>query len=81
MSERNAAQALDIISELEKKGLKASEEVRNERYNICLACDKLYGLTKTCKVCGCFMQVKTYMPEQSCPLGKWGAVSKTETKS
>ena len=50
---------------------KVSEEVQQYRYNICQGCEKLYKLTDTCKVCGCFMKVKTWMPKQECPIGKW----------
>lgn len=62
------------------EGLKTTPEIRNERYNICLSCDKLYKPTSTCKVCGCFMQLKTWMPEQRCPLYKWLEVSVMEAK-
>jgi rRNA maturation endonuclease Nob1 len=50
---------------------KVSEEIQQQRYNICQECPKLYKPTDTCKVCGCFMKVKTWMPNQSCPLKKW----------
>lgn len=53
-------------------GDKVSEELRAERINICMGCEKLYKPTTTCKVCGCFMSLKTWMPRQSCPLKKWG---------
>lgn len=53
-------------------GDKVSEELRTERMNICLSCEKLYKPTTTCKACGCFMSAKTWMPRQACPLGKWG---------
>jgi rRNA maturation endonuclease Nob1 len=50
---------------------KVSDEIQAYRYNICQECPKLYKPTDTCKVCGCFMKVKTWMPNQSCPLKKW----------
>lgn len=53
---------------------KVSEEVQLHRYQICQSCEKLYKPTNTCKVCGCFMKVKTWMPNQSCPIGKWSKV-------
>jgi len=70
MSERYT-QRTDVLGTLEKAGLKLDETKRNERFDICLSCPELYQPTKACKVCGCFMQIKTYMPNQSCPLGKW----------
>lgn len=51
---------------------KVSPEVRESRYNICLSCEKLYAPTKTCRLCGCFMNIKTWMPNQNCPVNKWG---------
>lgn len=67
--------ARDAVQEAAAKTLsdKVSEEVYNYRYNICSNCDKLYKLTDTCKVCGCFMKVKCWMPKQECPIGKWAA--------
>jgi hypothetical protein len=50
---------------------KVSAEVQEYRYNICQGCEKLYKPTNTCKMCGCFMAVKTWMPNQECPLKKW----------
>lgn len=60
--------------------IKVSPEIQKERYDICLGCDKLYKPTSSCRVCGCFMQLKTWMPEQRCPLDKWLEVSVTEEK-
>lgn len=51
---------------------KVSPKVREERLNICLSCDKLYTPTKSCKLCGCFMVLKTWLPGQNCPINKWG---------
>jgi multimeric flavodoxin WrbA len=50
---------------------KVSAEVQEYRYNICQGCEKLYKPTSTCKMCGCFMGVKTWMPSKECPLKKW----------
>lgn len=58
--------------------IKVSPEIQKERYDICLGCDKLYKPTSSCRVCGCFMQLKTWMPEQRCPLNKWLEVSAME---
>jgi hypothetical protein len=48
-----------------------SEEERNNRYSICLACPELMQLTKQCKKCGCFMAAKTKLQGATCPIGKW----------
>ena len=55
----------------------ASDEERARRYTICQGCerfskDEYLGHGK-CLECGCNMAVKTAMPSQACPLGKWNA--------
>lgn len=42
-----------------------------QRFAMCQACPRFFKPTGQCKECGCFMRVKTRMPEQVCPLGKW----------
>lgn len=51
---------------------KVSPKVQEMRFSTCLSCEKLYKPTDTCKVCGCFMRVKTWIPNVSCPINKWG---------
>lgn len=48
-----------------------TSEIRNNRLDICMSCDRLFKLTKTCKECGCFMGLKTWLKYDSCPLNKW----------
>ena len=43
----------------------------NEKYLICKKCEKFNDTLKTCKVCHCFMPVKTKLPNVECPLQKW----------
>jgi len=64
-----AAAQVEVLNKL-----KTTPEIQKERYDICLSCEKLYKPTSTCKICGCFMQVKTWLPGEACPLGKWKAV-------
>jgi rubrerythrin len=74
-----AAEAAKDLPEM----IKVPEEVQAERFSKCEGCEKLYRPTYTCKVCGCFMKVKTWMPSQACPIGKWGRhkPNNTETNS
>lgn len=51
---------------------KVPEHIQETRYAICKECPHLYQPTDTCKKCGCFMKVKTWMPGQVCPINKWG---------
>jgi hypothetical protein len=48
-----------------------SQEIRNERLNICKGCDHLFKPTRTCKKCGCFMAAKTWLRKAYCPIGLW----------
>lgn len=50
---------------------RVSEEEANRRYSICEACPRLVKLTKQCKECGCFMNLKTKLEAAVCPIGKW----------
>ena len=38
---------------------------------ICKACPKYRAPTRQCSVCGCFVDIKSTMPNQYCPEGKW----------
>lgn len=44
---------------------------RNLRYDICKGCDRLFKPTKSCKECGCFMSLKTWLKDATCPLNHW----------
>lgn len=55
------------------------QEVRDERFNMCLSCEHLIQATKTCKKCGCFMTAKTWLPHASCPIHKWEAAEAAPT--
>lgn len=66
--EKNGVTPLDLLNPKTKS---ADEETSNKRYEICLACPELIQITKQCKQCGCFMNVKTKLESAKCPLGKW----------
>ena len=57
-----------------KKIGRVEKDVALERLSICLGCPELIRLTKQCKICKCFMDAKTKLPNASCPLNKWEAV-------
>lgn len=48
-----------------------TEEIAKTRMDICNECPRLVKLTKQCKECGCFMNLKTKLTHAKCPLGKW----------
>lgn len=44
-------------------------EQSKARLAVCKGCDKWTGTS--CKVCGCFVNLKVKIPEEKCPEGKW----------
>ena len=66
--EKNGVSPLDIFN---PNAPKADPELAEQRLNICKGCPELIQLTTTCKMCGCFMSVKTKLQGATCPLGKW----------
>jgi len=52
----------------------ADEATAKERMDMCLECEYLIDLTKQCRKCGCFMNLKTKLAYAECPIGKWVAV-------
>lgn len=66
--EKNGTTPLDLFNSGKRK---ATAELKKERLDICLSCPELISLTKQCKQCGCFMELKTGLELSKCPMGKW----------
>ena len=49
-----------------------SEEVKQNRMDICNSCEKNDG--GKCRACGCFLEVKTKFASSYCPIMKWTSV-------
>ena len=49
----------------------AEPEVAQHRIEICNSCEFLLEITRNCKKCGCFVDVKTKISHTSCPVKKW----------
>lgn len=47
------------------------KKTRISRFDTCKGCERLFKPTKSCKECGCFMALKTWLKDATCPLGKW----------
>lgn len=47
-----------------------SEEIANQRLEICKACPELIPGTR-CRLCGCYMVVKTKVANARCPAHRW----------
>jgi hypothetical protein len=54
---------------------RVSENVSTYRYEICKSCEFITSLSRQCKKCGCFMKIKTLLPDAFCPINKWGKVN------
>lgn len=55
----------------EIKDFKISEDERNARLDTCKSCEFYLSTTTQCKKCGCFMPLKTWLKNSSCPMDKW----------
>ena len=49
----------------------ADRITRDERYKMCEACPHFQPTMKRCRLCGCFMKLKTKIMFAECPEGKW----------
>lgn len=52
--------------------LKTSNNIQAKRMLICRTCDKFNKWLNQCKICGCFMDIKTRIAFSKCPIDKWG---------
>jgi ribosomal protein S9 len=62
------AVAIGVIKAL----VKAEEALSAKRMTFCRVCPE--RRKKKCKLCGCFIDLKTRVKSEACPAGKWGAV-------
>lgn len=49
----------------------SSDELSAERLKICEKCPEFARLSRQCRNCGCFLDLKTKLLEASCPLHHW----------
>jgi hypothetical protein len=54
-------------------GRYTSRETRDQRLAECRKCPRLFKPTRTCRECGCFMGMKTWLAEATCPIHRWEA--------
>ena len=45
-------------------------EIIKKRLDECLSCENLIKVTKSCKLCGCIMHLKTTLADAEWPIGK-----------
>ena len=56
---------------LRGEALTVSEEIKNQRLEICRGCDEYDAEQVRCMNCGCMLEYKTNFALDSCPLEKW----------
>ena len=66
--EKNGVTPLDFLNPKTKI---AESEHSNAMYEICKECPEFIQISKQCKQCGCFMNLKTKLENARCPIGKW----------
>jgi len=52
-------------------GKSVTADVQKERMATCHTCKKFEPVLARCGACGCFLSLKTWLPKEKCPLGKW----------
>jgi hypothetical protein len=78
VSEKNrTARPWDLLN---KSIGRVETEIAEKRLDICKACPKYISATHQCKECGCIMNLKTKLPNASCPLHKWEQVTTSLTE-
>ena len=57
------------------------KENAERRYEVCKECPKFVKLSTQCKICLCFMPIKTKLNMTECPIGKWKDIDKDYPKT
>ena len=57
------------------------QEIYEDRIAICKGCSYYSSVLGNCKVCLCFMKLKSKISSQSCPKGKWQKTSEVEVRT
>jgi len=59
-----------FLAELEPHEI-ADSDVASLRFQTCLGCPEFNRETRECRICWCYMPVKTRLAVAECPIGKW----------
>ena len=46
-------------------------DVADKRLEVCKSCEFFLPRSERCKLCGCFMRLKTTLELARCPMGYW----------
>ena len=55
----------------QKKPIFVTQEVEDERWACCRACDSYVPDSIQCRECTCFLQIKIPLAQEKCPKKKW----------
>lgn len=58
-----------VVQQIVRGPLTVSDEVRAHRLVECIRCSHFDG--SQCKVCTCFVELKTRVSTERCPIGRW----------
>jgi hypothetical protein len=53
------------------KLLLSGDELAAERLKVCAECEAFTKLSRQCKICHCFMDLKARILTTECPIDKW----------
>lgn len=67
----NLKSAFDTARRLASDPSRVTDSVKQERLATCGDCEHFNKPTKQCKLCGCFMELKTSYSNMKCPKGYW----------
>jgi hypothetical protein len=74
---QQAKNLIQSVGNVVKNPYIVSDEVKQERLNICSLCEHHDYIMNRCKECGCFLNAKVIFAGNSCPIGKWNTVEKS----
>ena len=57
------------------------QEIYEDRMAVCRGCVYYSSLLGNCKICTCFMKVKSRISSQSCPKGYWQKTTEVEART
>ena len=61
-----------VVSHASNNFKLVTDDILNNRRDICVKCDKFNAANITCAECGCYLLIKTEWASEKCPLDKWG---------
>jgi hypothetical protein len=74
---QQAKNLIQSVGNVVKNPYIVSDEVKQERLNICSLCEHHDYVMNRCRECGCFLNAKVIFAGNSCPIGKWNVVEKS----